>query len=373
MRLLLVTDVDPAMVIGGGERLVVGHASGFAARGHEVVVCSGASGEPGARRDVAIVRVGRSPATRRRIEDAISSLRPDVVIGYQPACALFALGAARRRGIPGLYVFSSCWADEYRTRRSRPTRIGARSRLLAERSCLRRADRVVVLSEYSAGRVANAHPGLRLEVRLVPGGVDPRRFAPRGSRRDARIRIGAPARRPLLVTVRNLVPRTGVDSLLQAMPRIAAAAPRALLIVGGDGPLRPSLERQACDLGVADRVSFAGYIPDEALPDHYSAADLAILPTRALEGFGLFTLEALACGTPVLGTPVGATPEILRPLDPGLIADDATPEAIAAGVIRALSRTSPRFARRARRHVLENYTWESSARRLEAIIEEVAR
>src|SRR5207249_11624167 len=61
--------------------------------------------------------------------------------------------------------------------------------------------------------------------------------------------------------------------------------------------------------------SFLGFIPDETLPSYYHAADVFVLPTRELEGFGLVTVEALACGTPVLGTPVGATPEVLSGLE----------------------------------------------------------
>ena len=72
---------------------------------------------------------------------------------------------------------------------------------------------------------------------------------------------------------------------------------------------------RSAQLGLDKHVTFLGFVPDADLPRYYQAADVFVLPTRELEGFGLVTAEALACGTPVLGTPVGATPELLEPLD----------------------------------------------------------
>lgn len=373
MRILLVADVDPLAVIGGAERLLAGHAAGLGARGHRIVVCSGAPGAAGEHRGMRIVRIGRTPATPFRAAAAVRSLRPDVVLGYQPACALGALEAAKRRGIPTIYVFSSCWAEEYATRRPSPSRAGFGLRLAVERACLRASDRVVVLSEYSAAKVRAIHTLSGTPVSLVPGGVDVARFAPNGDREAARARLGLPTREPLLLAVRNLVPRMGLDNLLEAMPAVLRACPRVRLVVAGAGPLRASLQAQASRLGVDERVIFTGFVPDELLPELYRAADLAVLPTRALEGFGLSTIEALACGTPVLGTPVGATPEILAPLDPMLLTEAATPEAIAAGIVRLLHWTPGDLPRRAREHVLSRYTWEIAAARLEAVIEEAVR
>jgi glycosyltransferase involved in cell wall biosynthesis len=72
-----------------------------------------------------------------------------------------------------------------------------------------------------------------------------------------------------------------------------------------------------------------GFVPEADLPALYAAADFSVVPTVALEGFGLVTVESLASGTPVLGTPVGATPEILEPLDHRFVFAAATAEAMA--------------------------------------------
>ena len=111
----------------------------------------------------------------------------------------------------------------------------------------------------------------------------------------------------------------GLDNLLGAMAVLKVRRPSALLLIGGAGSLRGALEAQSQALGLSEHVKFLGFVPDAELPRYYQAADVFVLPTRELEGFGLVTVEALACGTPVLGTPVGATPEILRALCPTLV------------------------------------------------------
>lgn len=372
MRLLLVADVDPLRVIGGAERLLAGHAAALRARGHEVTVCSGAPGETVADRPFAVERIGRSPSTPRRAAAAVRRLDPDAVLGYQPACAFGALRAARRLGVPAVYVFCSSWPAEYATRRIRPRPAGVAARFALERACLRASDRVVVLSEYSAAQVATAHATLAGVLRVVPGGVDPSLFSPNGGRVTARRRLGLPDAGPLLVTVRNLVPRMGLDRLLEAMRTVRTFYPAVRLVVVGEGPLRQGLEERRRHMGLTSHVAFTGFVPEKRLPDYYRAADLVLLPTRTLESFGLTTVEALACGTPVLGTPVGAIPEVLSPLDQACVTRDATAAALGTGILAFLGSPPPAIARRARRHALAGYTWEVVGERLEKVIREVA-
>ena len=97
------------------------------------------------------------------------------------------------------------------------------------------------------------------------------------------------------------------------------------------------LREQVTRLALEDSVRFVGRISDSDLVNSYRTADLVVMPSQALEGFGLTTAEALACGTPVVGTPIGATPELLAGIDPALVAADATPEGIAAAVVDVLS------------------------------------
>ena len=114
-----------------------------------------------------------------------------------------------------------------------------------------------------------------------------------------------------------------------------------------------------------------GFIPDTDLPTYYQAADLFVLPTLALEGFGLVTTEALSSGLPVIGTPAGATPEILGHLDPRLIAPGTTPDDLAKAILGffegdwAGSLTPERL----HAYVAEHYTWDKHIIATEAVYE----
>src|SRR5438132_4187049 len=211
-------------------------------------------------------------------------------------------------------------------------RIGLTALWGTERACLRRATAIHVVSDYSAEQRGKLYGVPRDRVVKIPGAADTTWFRPAADRAAVRTRLGLPAARPLLLTVRNLERRMGLDLLIRAMAILKRDRPEALLLIGGVGSVRQELESFSEALGLREQVRFLGFIPDEALPLYYQAADVFVLPTRELEGFGLVTVEALACGTPVLGTPVGATPEILSPLSPSLLFREASTEAIASGL-----------------------------------------
>ena len=131
-------------------------------------------------------------------------------------------------------------------------------------------------------------------------------------------------------------------------------------------------------LGLDKHVTFLGFVTEAELPRYYQAADVFVLPTRELEGFGLVTAEALACGTPVLGTRVGATPELLEPLDARLVFQDASAEAMAADLAALLARLAGDAAAAGdlraacRRHAEARFGWDHVVDDLEAALREVA-
>ena len=239
-----------------------------------------------------------------------------------------------------------------------PGRLKASIFRFLQRIVLRQSENVIVLSDYSQKQLASLL-GSPSPSELIPGGVDLTRFHPAKDRQQVRSRLQLPSDTSVLLTIRRLVPRMGVEALIGAMPRILEHRPDVMLVVGGDGPLRQELEQQTTDLGVQDRVRFTGFIPNDELPLYYQAADLFVMPTRTLEGFGLTTVEALACGTPVVGTDKGSTAEILGGLDRRFLIPDSTPEAIADTTLDCLNPADDEaFRTRCRRYVETRYDWE---------------
>jgi glycosyltransferase involved in cell wall biosynthesis len=128
----------------------------------------------------------------------------------------------------------------------------------------------------------------------------------------------------------------GLEGLLDAMRAVRARVPDALLVIAGTGPLAKQLADRAVELGLERHVHFVGFVPDDRLAELYRACDVTIVPSLALEGFGLTTIESLAAGTPVLVTPVGGLPETVLGLDSGLVLADTAPATISAALADAL-------------------------------------
>jgi glycosyltransferase involved in cell wall biosynthesis len=272
-------------------------------------------------------------------------------IGHQPASSLAAAPALRRHGIPELRFFHASGAQEttrnlapasrahlrYFTQRKvlRDLRLSELWRM--ERAYVRGAERLCFLSRYAQEWAIRLHGPDLPPSTIIPAGVDTSTvFRPAVDRLAVRRLVGAGAEDVILFTARHLAPRMGLDTLLRAIPALLHYDPAIRVVIAGQGAMRAELEQLAAALGIAEKVLFLGYVPDRVLVSWYQACDLFVLPTVAMEGFGMVTAEAMACGAPVVGTPVGATPELLSGLHPYLLARSASAEDLTAAILRVL-------------------------------------
>ncbi|MFO0707250.1 MAG: glycosyltransferase family 4 protein [Nitrospira sp.] len=386
MRILLVAEVSAERVIGGAERVLREQAVGLAARGHAVHLLTRALDEM----SVDEVRVGGATEHRYPVDetDTWSHIRStiretvrqldrmtesgpfDVAIIHQALAGLGPLWLRRRAATEWVYVCHSLAHEEYRTRTQLAvTMIGrirqglhAWARRAVEWLVMRRCARVIVLSEFMRQRILSIHGIPADRIVLVPGAADPGIFRPAANRTDARRALGLPTDRTILFTVRNLVPRMGLETLLDALDAVPVIRERCLVVIGGAGPLRATLEAGIRRRGLDRVVQLVGFIPEARLADYYRASDLVVMPTAQLEGFGLVTVEALACGTPVIGTPVGAIPEVLNQIDPVLVSHGADSRALADALSLVLTRLrepgqQDRWSQTGRRLVEQRYNW----------------
>jgi glycosyltransferase involved in cell wall biosynthesis len=296
----------------------------------------------------------------------------DAAVGHQPVSGWAAGGLLSERSVPTVYFFHSPWHLEYLHARepARPAwHPGARLRRWVEGRALDRFDRIALFSRFMAEQLGHSHPEAPAPDLVTPG-VDIERFRPVADRREVRSRLGWPTDGPILFSMRRLVPRTGVDLLLEAFPRILERHPSTVLLLAGSGPERGRLEAMVRAGGLADRVRFLGYLRDEVLPDALAAPDLMVMPTRALEGLGLVTLESMAAGTPVAATPVGANPELLESIDPALLAPSTGPADLAGVIADYLDRGPSGMAEssiRCRREVETRFGWARTTDDIERI------
>lgn len=374
MRVLIATDQWSPDAIGGSAGVATATAQGFAERGDDVTVVAPRIAGLASIEQVGGVELHRSirrgllPQT---IGDALGTWRsarrlptPNVLVAHQSTGAVGLTNA--HPGIPLLYVFHASAPLEQRflRRRLRFARRGA-SVLLdplqvwLEQTAVRRAAVIAVLSEYSRDLLLSRHPSAADRVAVVSGGVDVERFSS-GDGRKTREAYGIPADESLVLTVRRLEPRMGVEELLRAVSVLVREGVPVNVAIAGTGMLESQLRALAAALGLDGHVRFLGRVPDDDLPGLYAAADLFVLPTLAYEGFGMATVEALAAGTPVVGTAIGATPEILGPLGRGLVSPTAEPAQLAATIRGALESVAPELRALCAEYAAVTFRWEAA-------------
>jgi glycosyltransferase involved in cell wall biosynthesis len=275
------------------------------------------------------------------------------------------------RGHPLVVHFHGPWAAESAVEGA--GRIAARLKHSMERAVYRRAARFIVLSR-AFGDLLERHYGVDPgRVRVVPGGVDARRFAPMVTRREARAALGWPRDRPIALVVRRLVRRMGLEDLVLAVKEARQRVPDALVLVAGRGPLSDEIEARCEAEGLRDHMRLLGFVPDQQLPLAYRAANLSIVPSVALEGFGLIVAESLAAGTPVVTTGVGGLPETLADLAPQCVVHEPGPRSLGEAIGAALGGRLPLPDLTACvRHARERFDWAIVADRVRAVYAEAA-
>ncbi|MBI2407056.1 MAG: glycosyltransferase, partial [Gemmatimonadetes bacterium] len=288
-------------------------------------------------RDAALpLRLARMRSEAKTLLDADPQA---IVVSHFALYALPLLGLLRDRRRRFVVHFQGPWAQESLAERARDVTTRAKSEV--ERRVYQRADACIVLSR-AFGRVLHETFDVSWEkIHVIPGGVDCDHFAVTDSRAAARERLGWPGDRRIVLAVRRLRHRMGLTQLVTAVASLRERVPDALVLIAGIGPLEEQLQTQIRRAGLDEHCQLAGFIAEADLPTAYRAAELTVVPSVALEGYGLIVPESLASGTPVLVTPVGGLPEAVSGLSPRLVLAGTTASAIAQGVGDALTGVLP--------------------------------
>lgn len=308
------------------------------------------------------------------IRNRTSSFQPDV---FNPHFGLYASLVSRKAipsHVPIISHFHGPWAQESLVedggnQLTKFLRYQIKKKV--EQTVYRRSDAFIVLSDCFKDILTREFDIPKDSVHRIPGAVDIKRFRPSENRRSIREQWGIREDQKVLFCARRLVRRMGIDQLIVAMTQIVREVPGTLLFIAGQGALKDEYERLIDERQLRSSVRLMGRVSEEDLVRWYQAADVSIVPTRTLEGFGLVTTESLACGTPVLGTPYGGTREILEPFSSELLFRDGTPEGIAEKVISVLKGDCAIPSREeCRRYALQHYTWDKVARSVTSVFQQ---
>ncbi|HEY9801008.1 MAG TPA: glycosyltransferase family 4 protein [Leptolyngbyaceae cyanobacterium] len=205
-----------------------------------------------------------------------------------------------------------------------------------ERRALAGAKEIWTISRYSRDRACAVNGIDPQKVRMLPCAIDGDKFTP-GPKQPELIEKYGLQDAKVLMTVARLWSGDiykGVDVTIRALPKIVQAFPEVKYLVIGRGDDQPRLAQLAKDLGVSDRVIFAGFVPTEQLMAHYRLADAYIMPSQ--EGFGIVYLEAMACGVPVLSGDDDGSADPLQDGKLGWRVPHRNPEAVAAACLEIL-------------------------------------
>jgi glycosyltransferase involved in cell wall biosynthesis len=262
-------------------------------------------------------------------------------------------------GVPVILAHEHTWSFE-----GQPLR-----RLLDRQLVARVADRFIAVSGEDQRRMVEIEridPG---RTCLVPNGIPP---LPPPSGRDVRAELGIAADAPVIAVVGLLRAQKAHHVLLRGLPPIVKDWPDVQVLIAGEGPERPGLERLAEDLGVRGAVRFLGLRRD--IPDVLGAATLAV-NCSAFEGSPLSVLEYMDAGLPIVATAVGGVPELIESGATGLLVPPGDPAALGAAIAELLRdpRRAIEIGSSARERRRSEFGLDTMVRRVEALYCELLR
>jgi glycosyltransferase involved in cell wall biosynthesis len=300
---------------------------------------------------------------RKIFAHTLANDRYDLIVSH---FALYTFPILDRINIPLVTHFHGPWALESDVEKPKPVAIWLKKQI--EQTVYNRSSQFIVLSQTFRDILHQEYRVPIEKIQIIPGGVDIDRFNINLSPTEARNQLNWHQDRPIIFCIRRLAKRMGLENLITAMAQVRDRHPDILLYIAGKGALAKTLQTQITELGLTDNVKLLGYVSDEQLPLCYRAANFSVVPTVALEGFGLIVVESLAAGTPVLGTPIGGIPEILRPFSEDLVFKGSNPEQLAQGIIETLSgdQILPN-SQACLNYVQENYHWSKIARQIKLV------
>ncbi|UKS29216.1 glycosyltransferase family 4 protein [Paenibacillus sp. HWE-109] len=365
----------------GGLNTYFKHINEALAENHDLQALVSSSEKPVVKEGLQVTNVAKTQLKLSKRRDAfrqhaawlMDNQDVDIVYSHFAPYSTGVAMEAKQRNIPVVMTFHGPWSEEIKLE-GKGLKHWVKTRIAKnmEMKAYRYADAFIVLSETFRDILHQNYQIPLTKIHIVPGAADIVRFQPSTERKAIRERLHITEGTTAVLTLRRLVNRMGLLQLIDAWKEVVREVPDTVLLLGGKGPLKEELEKKIAEYGLESRVRLLGYVPDHELADYYQAADLFVVPSQALEGFGLITVEAMAAGVPVMATPVGGNREILQKFRPELLFAGKSSQDMAAGLIRSLQNQDHwPTAEQCRNHVLENYTWERVSDQVEGIFRSV--
>lgn len=316
MRIAVVNSIR---VCGGGEKWLVRQASCWKSQGHEpLIICQPGSGlerlarEAGVPTQAVSMRNDVSPRAIMNLSRALRKFRPALVICCNERAFRLAMPARRWAGNPPL-IYRNGLTATFKNRS-------------LNRFLFRNAARMIVISEPLREEMASYGWITNDRLQVIRNGIDTDLYRPDAEAR-ARVRkqVGTTSDAVVAAVLARVTEDKGQVETIDAMASLAAECPHAELWIVGEGTLRPKLEDQARELGIADRVRFLGFRND--ISAVLQAVDIVVQCSHR-EGLGNTLLEAMAARKPIVASHVGGIVDVVVPGETGELVPPYDPAAI---------------------------------------------
>jgi len=242
--------------------------------------------------------------------------------------------------------------------------------LTVGKQTLKEADKIIAVSGATKDYVLSLGAKPK-KITVLHNGVDLAKFRPlAGKREEMRRKLGIPQNAIVVLTVRRLVYKNGVDTLIDSANIAVKKNPRIVFLAVGKGPDSDGVKLRIAQLGIEGNFKLAGFVSDEDLPFYYNVADLFVLPSKSGEGLPLVALEAMACALPIIATDVGGIREILMK-DYGKLVPPNQPELLAKAVLDFADVDFSSRKKELRAMMEEKFSWDANVERLVEIYEEL--
>jgi glycosyltransferase involved in cell wall biosynthesis len=311
-------------------------------------------------------RFARSASNK--IEELNKQIGFDVIHANLPLVPSFAIPKDSAKAL--VCAVHSTWKGEaIVTRRSNPKELNPNEKMMLrfnrvlrryETQLMKQSDALIAVSRYTVGELTELYGIGAEKIHVIYNGVDVNKFKPRPDRAELRREFGLEEEKKIVLFVGRLYHRKGLEILLRSIPPVIQEFGDVKFAISGTGfkKKEQSLRDLAKQLDIEDTVKFLGYVPDEKLPDLYSASDIFVLPA-IYENFPFAILEAQATGLPVISTKVGGIPEFLADNENGFLIDPGDPAQLTQRVLALLQdpKLAEEMGRRGRKLIEEKFAW----------------
>ncbi len=235
---------------------------------------------------------------------------------------------------------------------------------------LKEADKIIAVSNATKNYVLSLEADPE-KIEVLHNGVDINRFRPlTGVKGEMRKKLGISKDANVVLTVRRLVYKNGIDTLIESAKVAVKKNPKLVFIAVGKGPDFEEVEGKIAQLRLQKNFRLTGFVSDEELPRYYNAADFFVLPSKSGEGLPLVALEAMACGLPVIATNVGGTSEIMNE-DCGKLVPPNSPESLGEAILKFSREDFSVLRKDLRTRIEQKYSWDTNVEKLIEIYEEL--